>query len=117
MLGYDQKCTFLFGYDSMKARYIFTLPLNWVVCMFDLEFRPKTKLGLYHVAGQTVAEGEGIARTDKGSGKCLQCGKIFSRVTSARRHFQALHLQVICPLCTCSFYGNTLLEKHMRHVH
>ena len=34
MLGYDQKCTFLFGYDSMKARYIFTLPLNWVVCSF-----------------------------------------------------------------------------------
>ena len=85
--------------------------------MFDLGFRPETKLGLYHVAGQTVAEGEGIARTDKGSGKCLQCGKIFSRVTSARRHFQSQHLQVICPLCSCSFIGNTELERHMRNLH
>jgi hypothetical protein len=110
----------IIGYD-VTARYIFTLPLTELgflfICLFDLDFRPKTKLGLYHVAGQTVAEGEGIARTDKGSGKCLQCGKIFSRLTSARRHFQAQHLQVICPLCSCAFYGTTLLEKHERHVH
>ena len=68
------------------------------------------------MGGEELA-GEGIARTNKGSGKCLQCGKIFSRLTSARRHFQAQHLQVICPLCSCTFYGTTLLEKHERNVH
>jgi uncharacterized C2H2 Zn-finger protein len=65
-----------------------------------------------------------IARTQGDKGLCLQCGKIFSTLGSARRHFNMTHVTRAsgtvpppCPICGKQFRHIETLKDHLRKLH
>ena len=62
----------------------------------------------------------GVAKLGTVGGKCLLCGKSFSAFTSAKRHYQLVHLEerlVECHVCKKFYKGDVGLRQHLRANH
>ncbi len=54
-------------------------------------------------------------------GQCLECGRCFSQVGHARRHYDLVHkqsdLEFGCHICNKTFKHMTYLTHHLRQSH
>ena len=68
-----------------------------------------------------VAMGMGITRLEDGGGRCNYCGRTFSGLRNAKRHFSTVHLQenspCTCPVCNKGFIRRELMKDHLRRKH
>jgi len=71
--------------------------------------------------GTKVAMGMGITRLEDGGGRCNYCGRTFSGLRNAKRHFSTVHLQenspCTCPVCNKGFIRRELMKDHLRRKH
>ena len=61
-----------------------------------------------------------VVPTDGKKGLCLVCNKTFSRLDSAKRHFQNNHVvkpPMTCPLCYQEFATKPKCEEHLNKDH
>ena len=69
---------------------------------------------------QLLADG-GIERLPGGGGQCLVCGRAFSGLRNAKRHYHTVHLQenspCRCPVCNKTFLRKELMKDHLRRKH
>lgn len=63
----------------------------------------------------------GIERLAGGGGQCLVCGRAFSGLRNAKRHYNTVHLQenspCRCPVCKKTFLRKELMKDHLRRKH
>ncbi len=63
----------------------------------------------------------GILRLESGRGQCSICGRVFSIMRNARRHFTTMHMQkdtpIGCPICKKVFIRKELMKDHLRRKH
>ena len=56
-----------------------------------------------------------------GGGQCNVCGRSFSGLRNAKRHFSTVHLHenspCLCPVCKKSFIRKELMKDHLRRKH
>jgi hypothetical protein len=63
-----------------------------------------------------------VIRLPDKTGQCLVCGKRFSYVDSARRHYNLVHVarsdqSVTCHVCSGQFRNLIYLRNHLRTSH
>jgi len=67
-----------------------------------------------------IPEG-GVVKLDNGGGQCSLCGRSFSGLRNAKRHFSTVHLQenspCMCPVCHKTFIRKELMRDHLRRKH
>lgn len=65
--------------------------------------------------------GGGIVRLPGGGGQCSVCGRSFSGLRNAKRHFSTVHMQenspCTCPVCKKPFIRKELMKDHLRRKH
>lgn len=63
----------------------------------------------------------GIEKLEGGGGQCNVCGRVFSGLRNAKRHFSTVHLQenspCMCPVCKKLFIRKELMKDHLRRKH
>ena len=67
------------------------------------------------------SDGGMIERLPGGGGQCLVCGRAFSGLRNAKRHYNTVHLQenspCRCPVCKKTFLRKELMKDHLRRKH
>jgi len=67
-----------------------------------------------------IPEG-GVLKLPDGGGQCSLCGRSFSGLRNAKRHFSTVHLQenspCLCPVCKKTFIRKELMKDHLRRKH
>jgi len=71
-------------------------------------------------ADHQIPEG-GVVKLPDGGGQCNLCGRTFSGLRNAKRHFSTVHLQTnspcMCPVCKKTFIRKELMKDHLRRKH
>ena len=79
-----------------------------------------TQVFPFPVAEGQIPEG-GVLKLPDGGGQCSLCGRSFSGLRNAKRHFSTVHLQenspCLCPVCKKTFIRKELMKDHLRRKH
>ena len=89
---------------------------------FEIQYSLKKHVKDIHGLPKEVKKVK-VESIEDGHVKCLDCNKIFSDMSGARKHYRNLHLtdinvrNFICNVCYKGFAVKDCLSKHMRVVH